>query len=102
MEWAHKYKANCPVCRSQFEHIFPLEWVGDLQLVSSDEPLELSINSVKWSIEEDEFYTEEDGANDFCMVCNRNNNFNVMLVCDECNTEVCHVFFIFIITLDLL
>jgi len=44
-------------------------------------------------MDEDDFYfeEEEDETNDNCQICSRSINFNLMLVCDECNKEVCHV-----------
>jgi hypothetical protein len=71
--------------------VFPLYWTGTLELMSSDTPLEIQVAEAPWAIDDDDFYLEDDGTNDHCQVCVKNINFNIMLVCDGCNKEVCHV-----------
>jgi hypothetical protein len=54
--------------------------------IRGDLPIKFTPMSKEWQLEDDDFYNEgNDGSSDTCQLCNRAINFNLMIICDECN-----------------
>ena len=77
---------KCPLCKKEFKVI--ITWNSEKKKY-----IENHIKKKNYKIEEnDEFYFEDEYENisEICMICNKGNDEENLLICDKCNYNVCH------------
>ena len=73
---------TCPVCKEEFKKI---------QYLQEDKTLEKKVKKRKFHHEEEVDESWLENCADDCMVCGKNDNQHLLLVCDKCNYNICHV-----------
>jgi hypothetical protein len=73
---------TCPVCKEEFKKIIYLQ---------DDKTVEKSVKKRKFQYEEEEEESWLEDCAENCMVCGKNNDQHLLLVCDKCHHNICHV-----------
>jgi hypothetical protein len=73
---------TCPVCKEEFKKILYLQ---------EDKTQEKKVKKRKFQYEEEEDETWLQNCADNCMKCGNSDNQHLLLVCDKCNFNICHV-----------
>lgn len=73
---------TCPVCKEEFKKITYLH---------KDKTIEKKVKARKFTPEEEEEESWLENCSESCMVCGKSDNQHLLLVCDKCNYNICHV-----------
>jgi hypothetical protein len=73
---------TCPVCKEEFKKIIYLH---------DDKTIEKKVKRRKFQPEEEEEESWLQNCAEDCMVCGKSDNQHLLLVCDKCQFNICHV-----------
>lgn len=82
-EWGKKNN-KCPLCKKEFTKIIYNE-IGIKR--------EIKVHRKELDLANDEFYYEEyleESIAENCLICDKSDNQNLLMICDECNYNVTH------------
>jgi hypothetical protein len=78
-----KLASSCPLCKETIEKI---------TYYHNTKKVEKIVYSKEFNNWEEEYETWYEESDDNCMKCHSNINNHLLLVCDSCNTNVCHTY----------
>ena len=81
-QWAI-LSSECPLCKVEFKKI--ISWESNNKLITK-----VKKQKFKYEDEEEEAWVRNSAEN--CMVCNKNNDEHLLLVCDRCSFNICHTY----------
>ena len=84
-QWVEK-SSSCPLCRKEFTKF---SFIDEKNNKKIKEVVPKQFEDFEYEFEDEFWY---DNSADNCMVCKNTNNTHLMLVCDNCNYNVCHTY----------
>lgn len=79
-EWA-RVSNSCPCCKKEFKKILYLQ---------ENKRKVKRVKKKKFKIDEDEEDQWVENCAEYCMVCRKDNDEHLLLVCDKCHYNICH------------
>ncbi len=84
-EWS-KVTNSCPLCKEEFLKITKMDSNG------GTETLSITAKKAQFDDEEDSEDLIVANADNFCYCCRHEDNFQYLLICNNCNTKCCHTY----------
>jgi hypothetical protein len=81
-KWA-EFSNTCPLCVEEFKKI--IYWQDSKQQIKR-------VKKRKFKYEEEDVDPWYENCAENCMVCNKNNDSHLLLVCDKCTYNICHTY----------